>query len=488
MSQLVVQALLVGAIALILILPIGIRIARKRFDVFEPIIIFAAAYGAMFVVRPAAMILSDERFFFGPLRATDVSDTFTEMLVLAATGALGFMVGYELRLGRKYFDSDRPRRSFDNSVAVAGALIVTLLCATPFTVFLATEGGTDVLWLIARGRSAELSDTLNSLSTYPWQLLLMLVPCALTLLAIGAKTRSMKVLALGALVTVVLLFRALPVGDRLMLLPFVGGLFVLYYLGRSTRPRLLVIVAVAVVALVGAALIRDARDRQSRGESVGQSFIKVASHPDEIIDPMLRGPETDMAPALAVALKHIPEDLPYAYGRTVAGDLFARPIPRVVWEGKPLPPRQRLVARAWPREYREGSINSEFSVLLYFFWDFGWIGALVGLAAYGVLARLLYEALLYRPESIAVQVTYALSLWLLVIALRESPVDAVIHFAFLVLPAILVFALAARKGGRSAVVLPSTALSESILETARQQSEKQMGTVQARDCGRQKQG
>ncbi len=79
------------------------------------------------------------------------------------------------------------------------------------------------------------------------------------------------------------------------------------------------------------------------------------------------------------------------------------------------------------------------------------IGVAVGLALYGLLARLLYEYFLLHRARLDVQVLYALSLWFLVIALRDSPVDTIVNLTFVVFPAWLVFRVAG-KFSRSASV------------------------------------
>jgi hypothetical protein len=151
-----------------------------------------------------------------------------------------------------------------------------------------------------------------------------------------------------------------------------------------------------------------------------------------------------MAPVLAAALSAIPEQLPHTYGSTIFGDLVARPVPRTLWADKPDPPRDKLVARLWPAEARDGAINPEFSVLLYFYWDFGAPGIIIGLLLYGIGARLLFEYLIHRPSSLAVQVLYSLALWFVVIGLRSSPVDTVVLAMFIVFPTWLIFRLAQR--------------------------------------------
>jgi hypothetical protein len=89
-----------------------------------------------------------------------------------------------------------------------------------------------------------------------------------------------------------------------------------------------------------------------------------------------------------------------------------------------------------------GTINVEFSALLYVYWDFAVFGVVVGLLAYGVLARYLFAYLLVRGPTLYGQVLFALALWLVVIGLRDGPVDAFVRGLFVLAPVWLVFALA----------------------------------------------
>jgi hypothetical protein len=168
------------------------------------------------------------------------------------------------------------------------------------------------------------------------------------------------------------------------------------------------------------------------------SVVNVATQPGWIYDPILGGPDTEMAPALAAALKFIPNRLSYAYGGALLQDLVTRPVPRTLWPEKPLPPRERLLAKMLPDEYRDGSINSEFSVLLYFYWDFGLAGVVVGLMVFGMGSRALYEHLRHNERTLSTQIIYSLSVWLIPVTLRDSPVDALIIAAVVVLPAWLI--------------------------------------------------
>jgi hypothetical protein len=435
---------LVTAITVVLAIPIVVRVAQKRFDPFEPIIVGVLAYGVMFVIRPASMIVSNHVAYDGPQRSTSVASTFSEMLVLALLGALAFVLGYELSLGRRLATRLRSPCGYDGRRLVAAAFGTAAIAILSFVVFLASSpSGFSTLGLILRGRSAELSETVESTSFYVWFSFLLLVPATLILVAVGVERRSKLLLFAGALLAGLYLFRTIPLGDRTVLLPFVGGLLVLHYVRRSVRPSLTTILAVAAVALVGSSFLSDLRGRGTRNESVPETIVR-AVHPARIASPFTSGPDSEMAPVLAAALSVIPEQLLHTYGGTIFGDLIARPVPRALWTDKPDPPRDKLIARLWPREAQSEAINPEFSVLLYFYWDFGAPGIIVGLVLYGIGARLLFEYLIRHPSFLSVQVIYALALWFVVIGLRISPVDTAVLAMFIVFPAWLVFRFAQR--------------------------------------------
>jgi hypothetical protein len=93
-------------------------------------------------------------------------------------------------------------------------------------------------------------------------------------------------------------------------------------------------------------------------------------------------------------------------------------------------------------EAKRGALNPEFSVLLYFFWDFSYIGVFAGLALYGILARALFRYYSLHSSRFPVQVFFALALWFLPMALRNSPADTMINLTFGLAPILLVFWLA----------------------------------------------
>jgi hypothetical protein len=439
-SSELVDAILVVAIAAVLLVPIARRVRARRFDPFEPIVLFAAAYGVMFVVRPAAMLAKDAVSYTGPRTTLDVSATFTEMLAIALLGAVSFVAAYELVL----------RRAERHTATVAGpdvdfgratllAIGLAALGVSSFAVSLASSDGIATIEAILRsGREAGLDSAIEA-NRYLWQAFFVLVPAAVILLAVGSTEHRPAVVAVALALIAIFLLRDIPLGARISLLPLVGGLFVLYYLRRSSRPSLRTLVVLVLLAVFSSAFLSDLRSRTTRGETVVETVARAAS-PSRLADSVLLGPDTEMAPTFAAALTVIPESLGRSYGKTIFGDLVIRPIPRPLWEGKPEPPRERLIATLWPSERR--AINPEFSVLLYLYWDFGLIGVAIGLALAGVACRALYRYLSYRKTDTSAQVLYGLALWFVVIGLRNSPVDTLVLAAFIVAPAWVVFRLA----------------------------------------------
>jgi hypothetical protein len=437
-----VDILLVILIGIVLTVPLVRRIVQRRFDPFEPYLVFAAAYGVMFVVRPAAMLASDSLAYEGPRRLLDVSATFTEMLVLALLGAIGFVAGYVAPVGRS-LARRRPRSeaSLDIRRLMILAAALASIGLVAFSVTLAVEGGiSSVADIFQSGSSADTGEAADKYR-YLWMSFLFLIPSALVFLAIGLRTGKRLAFTTFALISTLILLRTIPLGHRMVLLPFIGGVFVLVYLSRRARPSVVTLLVIGAVTLFASAFLSDLRGRDTRDESVAETLAR-ASSPSRLADSVLSGPDSEMAPTFAAALSVIPEILPHTYGATIFKDLVVRPVPRSLWSGKPEVPRNELKSTVWPVEYARGTINPEFSALLYFYWDFGIIGVLLGLGVYGVAARLLYECFLRNAENLSVQVLYSLSLWFLVIALRDSPVDTLIRAAFIVLPAWALFRFA----------------------------------------------
>jgi hypothetical protein len=446
------QIALVTAIGGTVAAPIAARLLRRRFDPFEPIVLFALAYGVMFVVRPAAMIATQELVYEGPRGSTDVSGTFTKMLVLALVGAVAFVAAYETSIGRRLASGWRGLGELATPRVVAAALVIGGVGVASFVAFLASSSGLESLSLIFRGRTEELSKDVAGTTFYLWYSFFLLVPATLVLVAVGLERRRKVLLLAGLAFGALFLLRTVPLGARIAILPLLGGAFVFSYLRRSRRPSVAVLAALALVALVGSAFLSDLRGRGTRGESVGQTVVR-ATHPHRIVEPLVSGPDTEMAPVLAAALTQIPKKLHYTYGRTILGDLVSRPIPRALWSDKPEPPRDKLIRTLWPVEGKKGAINPEFSVLLYFFWDFGIPGVAVGMLLFGVGARTLFEYFRSYRHSTAAQLLYSLALWFVVIGLRNGPVDTFVQLVFVVFPAWLAVRLSERRGVRFAAAV-----------------------------------
>ena len=429
------SAILVTGVGIVLALPLLWRALQRRFDPFEPIVAFCAAWGAMFVARPAATLIGGDTDYFG----IDVLRTFPLVLLLALVGAVAFICGYELSLGRRLARSLPSFPTLNETRAGWVALGVAVASAVALVLAVATTVGLDDLDVLLEGRGEGLGAVLSGSSDYLWNASLLAVPAGIVLVAVALRRPTVPFVLAAVACCGLVLLRTVPAGNRISLLPFLVGVAMVVYLYRMRRPRFVTLVGVALVALFASYLLVVARYPDTR-ETTGDSIAWAFRDPSRIFSPITRGPDAEQALVLAGALTAIPSELPFKYGKAVVGDLLVRPVPRELWGGKPIPPIREVTAEVYPGV--PPGFNFAYSTLLFFYWDFGVLGVAAGMALFGLGARLLYELLMREPGSAFAQLVYAGSFWLVIVGLRDGPVDTAVLGAFLCLPlfAMLVFA------------------------------------------------
>lgn len=432
-------AILVVGLGAILALPLLWRAFRGRLDLFEPIVIFAVAWAAMFVARPAAMLIRDDTVWFG----LDVRETLPRAVLLGFVGAVAFIAVYELPLGRTVAARTPAFPPLDERRTTRAALGLGLLGVGALVAALATTVGSDGLGVLLEGRGEGLGTVWSGSSDYLWKASLLILPAAFVIAGMVVRRPRTPLLLAGIALTALALLRTVPAGNRIVLLPFLGGIFMLVYLVKRSRPRLVTVLAIALLSLLVSNILLVTRYPYLR-EFVDEEIVRIVEDPLTLVEPVLGGPDGEQVAVLAGALTVVPSELPYKHGRAVVGDLLVRPVPRELWSGKPIPPTQEVTARVWPVPVKSG-FNPAFSTLLVFYWDFGIYGVLVGMAAFGLVARVLYELLMRDPASAFGQIFYAGVIWFLVLGLRDGPVETLVTGGFVVIPLLGVLVVGSRR-------------------------------------------
>jgi hypothetical protein len=430
-------------VAIAIALPIASRVLERRFDPFEPIVVFALAWGVMFVVRPIAIVVRDDTNFYG----VDIGSTLDNAVLLGLVGAVAFVVGYETSLGRRLAArAPAPVNGVRVDAALAWAVVFAAAGVAAFALVLLPAGGVASIRTFFGGRSAELNELIAGSSTYLWYGSLVVVPAALVAAAVAFSDRRPRVLLTAAVLLLVALLRTVPTGNRVFLVVLVGGIVTFGFYRVKRRPGALVLGVGLVAALVVSGAVLTFRYPETR-DSLGSVVRGFATSPTRALRPLYEGPDAEMAPALAGALIVVPEQLPHRFGGATVGDLVIRPIPRQIWPDKPVAPGQEVTAEVWPVAVETGGFDPAFTPMLTFYWDFAVFGVVAGMAALGVLARFLREQLAANVDAFGAQLVAAAGLWFLVVALRHDT-TLVTVWGLIVFGPLIGIARLARTNGR----------------------------------------
>jgi oligosaccharide repeat unit polymerase len=355
-------------LALVLLMPIVLRLRKGRFELFEPIVVFSLVYAVFFVLPPIA------DFFNAPTYIDDPK--FIEMITLVFVGAFAFYVGYWVHscksLARKlpgfspYWDGRHL------SMLILVYSIIGVVCLG----LLADSVGGALYFVTHLG---ERSDLLSGKTYLIWGM--ELIPAAFLVwaafsFAIRKWTLLFWVYGIGA---VCLLFAF---GVRVRLLPILMVLIVLYhYLVRRIKPiALFVLMTIGILIFVYI---------PSQRTNVYVLNVDAFTSLDKFYSIMFEARNINLYRDLLIVLNGVPSERPYLYGATYAAFLVM-PIPRVLWPAKPVGMGVIYPAVFLP-ELAQNNISVGPTCLGELYWNFGWLGIVCGMMLFGFACRVMWE-------------------------------------------------------------------------------------------------
>ena len=391
-----------GGIAASVPLLIGLM---SRFDIFEPVYLFAFSYFVLFVAHPAFELSQPGGVpdFLG----YSPTPTYAAALAFALLGAVGFYIGYYSAAGTKLAHRiPLPPTNWSRATFNAFITGLTVTSLTLFGLFLASTGGLSTLKAVVAGRNAISVAALHASSGYLYSAPLWITPIGVLLIARAPKLRSSMGL-IGFLLLCVSQVTAVALGDRSWLVPAAASVILVIYLRKGQRPSLqTVAIGLLLVFAFGITLPRQYRNGLD-GITFTDAIASSISDPGRQVGEFLGGADTGMVDDLAIELQFVPASLNYQFGNTYL-EALVRPVPRALWSGKPIEADSQLMRAIWPR-FQAAGIGFAFSFFGEPFLNFGWFGVFILALIFGMLSRTLYAWFRREAWNPAVIAVYALS-------------------------------------------------------------------------------
>jgi len=426
----------VGAALVMLPFAIGRLI---RFDIFEPVYLFALSFGVLFVIRPAFDLLTSSSLpsFVG----ISARPTYSKALLFAVGGCASFYAGYYLSSAQRWGLSIPGLPDVWNvRRLVVFAMILLALSGILFGLFVLGNGGMPLLSSLLAGRNPVVASALHNSSGYFYLAPLWLTSIALLFIALAPRWRSRLTFA-GIGLLALSQLTEIGLGDRSFFLPALAGAVLVVYLKRKQRPPMwLAATAIVLVFVFGINLPRDYRVHAKEG--IAAVLRSTVANPGDGARDFFTGADSAMIQGLAIELEYVPSRLNYQWGATYV-EALTRPIPRPLWRNKPVAAETQLMETIWP-DLARIHVGFAFSVFAEPYLNFGWPGVLVFAFLFGAAWRALYSWYLANSGNITVITTYALSWPFMVVYMRGGLGVDYHRQVIYVFPIILASYLAAR--------------------------------------------
>lgn len=428
----VFRAVLISCIATLIIGPITYRVAMRSLSLFEPIIPSALAMLVMYVGRP----ISDQALESYLHLGYDISATFDWTLTTVFVGVLAFMIGYHAGYGnslQKLYLS--PPAIFPPRKLVFGALLMAILGATLFGIFIMANGGLRAMVIVLSGRSFEHSSMLRQSSAYLYFGIFLLLPATLIFYGLLEKTRDVRYLALTIVTGVPLFLYEASMGDRSEMLPLVFGLPTIHYLWKGKKPQLFRLIAGGLILLLFFAFLREFRNASITGQRQVQS-VSMLSDPLKGLASTFTKDDSEMFDTFCNLVTVVPSELPFhPFG--MIRDIAIRVLPRVLFPQKPLELPDQVVVILWPEHYKLSRASSASSILANFYLWGGIVAVAICAFFMGIFLRSVWIWYVAHQDNLNAILLYSFVPSLVVILWRGTVTDTLGRMFFTVLPMII---------------------------------------------------
>lgn len=428
-----VDAILIIAIAIICVWPLFARAAARRFDIFEPIVVVNLALLVMYVARPAAMLVQGSHHYF---KGYDITAHMRDAIVISLVGTLALQLGYAAPWARRTVGRlPAAFAAWDVGVTVALSVALAGIAFLLFAVFLIQSGGLSFVFELVKGRSSSYDTLYRNSSAYFYSAPALFWPASLLLVAVGLAARRRDLIIFSIALTAALGVFAGGQGSRITLLPLLLSPIVYFYLEKDRRPGpVLLLIAGYLIFTVGIAYFREARTATARIDRTYELKKSITSPGYEYEQLVLKGTDNDMFESLAAETIVVPSKIgasPFDFLTRV----LAKPVPRILWPGKPLSTEEQLIRALYPHE-RERASSSAGAIGS--FYQAGLLpGVVLGMMLVGYLFRLGWEYWRRQPFAIASKLILVASLMFVPITLRGGIGDTIARALFGIAPLLI---------------------------------------------------
>jgi hypothetical protein len=441
------DSLLIFVSAAVLALPLASRAQSGTFDIFEVYVPAAAALAIMFVVRPAADLITSEISF----RGYDVGPGFTATLVITTLACGFFAAGYEFWRARwkpapvPRAVSGIPSTRTDNRIVIAPGWVLALTAVSVIAlVYVAHKNGFNPLtgWLGGGHSGYEPSD--QEATAYIYLLPFVGIPATLLWFVRYAQTRNVGSLVAGTALTGVMLLATLPGGRRLWAMLLLLPLIIFFYVRHHHRPRVRWVLCFAVLLT---SLLPFLGELQPRGSSVEPAVAHSPTSPIASMGYFLTGPDTGMFDALVLERQVVPRITGFHPASSLES-VATQAVPRSWWPQKPYRWDAELNQYLFAN-FRIGKSGTAFSLIGGLYYDAGPAGVIAGMIALGALLAAVDRRLRLQPTTPLGQATFAMVAPLVVVLLRGDLADTLSRAFFVLLPLLIAATVSRQRAPRS---------------------------------------